>query len=70
LRNINDLWVCFLGEKTVGPIFIGQGWQPGSAFVVLMFSRWVISNSFAISWTVAHLAPLSMGFHRQEYWSG
>ena len=22
------------------------------------------------SWTVAHWAPLSMGFSRQEYWSG
>ena len=21
-------------------------------------------------WTIAHLAPLSMGFSRQEYWSG
>ena len=25
---------------------------------------------FAIPWTVAHQAPLSMGFLRQEYWSG
>ena len=25
---------------------------------------------FAIPWTVAHQAPLSMGFSRQEYWSG
>ena len=25
---------------------------------------------FAILWTVAHKAPLSMGFSRQEYWSG
>ena len=25
---------------------------------------------FAITWTVAYLAPLSMGFSRQEYWSG
>ena len=25
---------------------------------------------FVISWTVAHQAPLSMGFSRQEYWSG
>ena len=25
---------------------------------------------FATPWTVAHLAPLSMGFSRQEYWSG
>ena len=26
--------------------------------------------SFSIQWTVAHKAPLSMGFPRQEYWSG
>ena len=25
---------------------------------------------FAILWTVVHWAPLSMGFPRQEYWSG
>ena len=25
---------------------------------------------FAIPWAVAHQAPLSMGFPRQEYWSG
>ena len=25
---------------------------------------------FATLWTVAHKAPLSMGFSRQEYWSG
>ena len=25
---------------------------------------------FATPWTVAHLASLSMGFSRQEYWSG
>ena len=25
---------------------------------------------FATPWTVAHNAPLSMGFSRQEYWSG
>ena len=29
-----------------------------------------MSNSFAIPWTVACQAPLSMGFPRQEYWSG
>ena len=26
-------------------------------------------NSFVTPWTVAHQAPLSMGFPRQEYWS-
>ena len=29
----------------------------------------VVSDS-ATPWTVAHQAPLSMGFSRQEYWSG
>ena len=29
----------------------------------------VVSDS-ATPWTVAHQAPLSMGFPRQEYWSG
>ena len=29
----------------------------------------VVSNS-ATPWTVAHQAPLSMEFSRQEYWSG
>ena len=30
----------------------------------------VMSDSFGIPWTVAHWAPLSTGFSRQEYWSG
>ena len=29
-----------------------------------------MSDSFAALWTVAHQAALSMGFLRQEYWSG
>ena len=29
-----------------------------------------MSNSLATPWTVAHQAPQSMGFPRQEYWSG
>ena len=29
-----------------------------------------VSVLFANSWTAAHQAPLSMGFSRQEYWSG
>ena len=46
-----------------------------SVFVELIFllscvSRSVMSNSFASSWTIANQAPLSMGFSRQEYWSG
>ena len=29
-----------------------------------------MSSSFATPWTVVPRAPLSMGFPRQEYWSG
>ena len=29
-----------------------------------------MSNSFVAPWTVACQAPLSMGFPKQEYWSG
>jgi len=29
-----------------------------------------MSNSFVTPWTIAYQAPLSMGFPRQEYWSG
>ena len=41
-------------------------WRSGHANV------WVLScvRLFAIPWTVAHQAPLSMGFLGQEYWSG
>ena len=37
--------------------------------IPVLFSRSVMSNS-ANPWTVACQAPLSMGFSRQEYWSG
>ena len=29
-----------------------------------------MSNSLVTPWTIAHQAPLSIGFPRQEYWSG
>ena len=32
--------------------------------------RSVVSDSLQPPWTVAHQAPLSMGFSKQEYWSG
>ena len=36
---------------------------------LLLFSCQVVYDS-VIHWTVAHQAPLSVGFSRQEYWSG
>ena len=35
-----------------------------------MFSCKVVFSSSAMPWTVVHQASLSMGFDRQEYWSG
>ena len=35
-----------------------------------MLSHFSHVQLFAISWTAARQVPLSMGFSRQEYWSG
>ena len=35
-----------------------------------MLSHFSHARPFEIPWTVAQQAPLSMGFSRQEYWSG
>ena len=35
-----------------------------------MFISLVVFDSLGTPWTVAHQAPLSIGFSLQEYWSG
>ena len=35
-----------------------------------MLSHFSHVQLFATPWTIAHQAPLSMGFSKQEYWSG
>ena len=37
---------------------------------IILFSHQVVSNIFVSLWPVARQAPLSMGFLRQQYWSG
>ena len=37
---------------------------------VCVLSRFSRVRLFATPWTVAHLAPRSMEFFRQEYWNG
>ena len=44
-----------------------QIWDLNLCAVLSRFSRVQLC---ATSWTVAHQAPLSMGFSRQKYWSG
>ena len=41
--------------------------SPCSGMLVKLLSR---VRLFATPWMVAYQAPLSMGFSRQEYWSG
>ena len=36
---------------------------------VCVRAKWLQSQFFVTLWTVAHQAPLSMGFSRQEFWS-
>ena len=43
---------------------------PAVMILLLLFSHSVVFDFFATTWTAAHQAPLSMGFSRQEYWSG
>ena len=40
------------------------------SLVHLCDSRSVVSDPLRAPWTVAYQAPLSVGFSRQEYWSG
>ena len=37
---------------------------------MLQFSHQAMSDSFVFPWSIVCQAPLSMGFSRQEYWSG
>ena len=38
--------------------------------LLLLLSHFSHVSLFVTPWTVDHQAPLSMGFSRQEYWSG
>ena len=48
------------------------GWSPVISFLHVLCCALSLSHIwlFVTPWTVAHQAPLSMGFSRQEYWSG
>ena len=37
---------------------------------MLVHAHSLVANSLQLLWTVVRQAPLSMGFPRQEYWSG
>ena len=59
-RNLTKKKILLLGQKAI---------LDNSFLLLLLFSCLVVSDS-ATPWTKARQAPLSMGFSRQEYWSG
>ena len=53
-------------QRQRGPL-CPRSWLKNSTSCV---HKLIYVRLFATPWTVAHQAPLSMGFSRQEYWSG
>ena len=66
------LWNLTLSGSGTWNLLLTNGmWQRlGWLCVFVCVSHSVVSNSLQPHWTVAHQGPLSLGFSRQEYWSG
>ena len=64
-KSISSLALSFLFDLAVS--FSEVCLIEVSAYVLSHFSR---VGLFVTLWTIAHQAPLSMGFSRQEYWRG
>ena len=67
-------WCPLAGAQRESRVQDGGGHsQPPRALLLLLLqllSRFHCVRFVATPWTEAHQAPLSMGFSRQEYWSG
>ena len=73
--GLGTIYICWY--RGIRPLIMGWWWwwmrwwmwaRKWSLWVGVL-SHSVVSNS-ATPWTVAHQAPLSKGFSRQEQWSG
>ena len=69
-------WVCLLHlpigtQASIHPYLLSFKRYLWAIYYMLslLFSLSVMSDSFVTPWTVAHKAPLSVGFPRQEFWS-
>ena len=66
-----------LGNRHLCPL-PGRTWVVGTkrqkavcvVYALLLLFSCAVVPGFATRWTVAHQDPLSMGFPRQEYWTG
>ena len=52
------------------PMFLSGAWAIIQVYLCCCACVLSRVRLFVTLWTVAHQAPLSMGFYRQEYWSG
>ena len=66
-RILYSLWIIKITELFKSK-FINSEWTYIEDVCVL--SHFIRVQLIVTLWTVAHQAPLSMGFSRQEYWSG
>ena len=61
------LYACLL---FTGLPVITESSSPQHPLLLLLLSRFSRVRLWATPWTAAHQGPPSMGFSRQEYWSG
>ena len=63
-RHRHRGWTCIQNGEGESGIEID------TPLLLFLFSHQVLHDSFVTPWTVAQQVPLSIGFPRQEYWSG
>ena len=56
-----------LSFQPLNVILLDLFWERKISLCYLFLS---VVSDFAAPWTIAHQAPLSLDFSRQEYWSG
>ena len=83
--RLNKLWVpliCLNTHASFLRLAAQVHWQPGTKWQIFqdqeetasqghcccLVSKWCLT--LVTPWTIAHQAPLSMGFARRDYWSG
>ena len=67
--NLFFLWQIFHWLPVTHKLMIGVLFR-SSLWTACILSRFSHIQLFVTLWTIALQAPLSMGFSRQEYWSG
>ena len=75
VNRVSDSWSlhhtkCYMCIWASAPLSIPSNTRQTLFWSLCMLSRLSPIWLFAPLWTVACQAPLSMGFRRQEYWSG